>query len=55
MLLKFPIIIRFSNGTRMIGEEVFLRGFYELCSGETQEKICVNVFGREFTQHHDVW
>jgi hypothetical protein len=39
----------------MIGEEVFLRGFYELCSGETQEKICVNVFGREFTQHHDVW
>ena len=34
----------------MIGEEVFLRGLYELCSGETQEKICVNVFGREFTQ-----
>ena len=30
-------------------EEVFLRGLYELCSGENQEKVSAHVFGREFS------
>ena len=34
----------------MIGEEVFLRGLYELTSGDNQEKNCVNVFGRKYSR-----
>ena len=37
ILLKFP------------GEEVMLRGLYELASGETKHKISANVFGREWS------
>jgi len=33
----------------MSGEEVFLRGLYELVSGEDQHNISANVFGREQT------
>lgn len=33
----------------MTGEEVFLRGLYELVSGDNQERICLNVFGREYS------
>jgi len=47
--LNFPEYIIFSNRSRMSGEECFLRGLYELVSGENQEKICINVFGRECT------
>jgi hypothetical protein len=46
-LLKFPDVVKFDNRSTMIGEEVFLRGLYELTSADNQEKICVNVFGRE--------
>jgi hypothetical protein len=47
--LRFPDIVRFTNRSKMRGEEVFLRGLYELVSGETQHKIAHNVFGRELT------
>ena len=30
----------------MKGEEILLRGLYELCSGEYQHKIADNIFGR---------
>ena len=33
----------------MSGEEIFLRGLYELASGETKHKISTNVFGRDWT------
>jgi len=36
-LLGFPRVIRFKNRRRMSNEEVFLRGLYELVSGENQE------------------
>ena len=48
-LLKFPAKVVFDNGATMTGEEVFLRGLYELASGETKHKISTNVFGREWT------
>lgn len=48
-LLRFPDKIVFENGSTMSGEEVFLRGLYELASGETKHKISTNVFGREWT------
>ena len=48
-LLKFPDIIVFDNKSKMTGEEVFLRGLYELASGETKHKISANVFGREWS------
>ena len=46
-LLKFPNKVIFDNRSTMGGEEVFMRGLYELVSGENQERICMNVFGRE--------
>ena len=48
-LLEFPETIRFDNRSRMSGEEVMLRGLYELASGETKHKISSNVFGREWS------
>lgn len=48
--LRFPESIVLSNGSRMPGEEVFLRGLYELVSGENQYNIAENVFGRDQTQ-----
>ena len=33
----------------MTGEEIFLRGLYELVSGEDEHNISVNVFGRDQT------
>lgn len=38
-----------SNGCSMVGEEVLLRGLYELVSGESQFNIAENVFGRDQT------
>jgi hypothetical protein len=49
-LLRFPNEVTFSNRAKMSGEEVFLRGLYELVSGETKYKIAVNVFGRCHTE-----
>lgn len=48
-LLKFPEFVRFDNRSKMSGEEVYLRGLYELVSGETQHVIAETVFGRDLT------
>ena len=48
-LLRFPAVIRFDNRSKMTGEEVFLRGLYELCSDESKHKISNNVFERDWT------
>lgn len=46
-LLRFPELITFDNRAKMSGEEVFLRGLYELRSGDTQYDVSVNLFGRD--------
>ena len=46
-LLHFPDICKFENRCEMTGEEVFLRGLYELVNGETKHNISRNVFGRD--------
>ena len=38
-LLKFPDVVTFVNGITMTGEETFLRGLYELRSGNTNDDI----------------
>jgi len=48
-LLKFDSKCILNNGSAISGEEVFLRGLYELSSGENHEKISANIFGREFS------
>ena len=49
-LLRFPDYeVSFSNRGKMHGEEIFLRGLYELVSGENKFKISRNVFGRCYT------
>ena len=45
--LNFPSICYLSNKSVMSGEEIFLRGLYELVSGEDQFNISENVFGRD--------
>jgi hypothetical protein len=40
-----PNKMSLTNGASMSGEEVMLRGLYELVSGETQFNIATNVFG----------
>jgi len=42
--------IVFSNRSVMSGEEVLLRGMYELTTGEFQSSVSLNVFGRELSQ-----
>lgn len=39
----------FDNKETMRGEEILLRGLYELASGESQHTISTNVFGRDQT------
>jgi hypothetical protein len=46
-VLKFPNRCKFDNRMVMSGEEVCLRGLYELISGEDQHNIGRNVFGRD--------
>jgi hypothetical protein len=36
-VLRFPAVVKFQNRRKLRGEEVFLRGLYELCSGNNQE------------------
>jgi hypothetical protein len=48
--LKLPEICRLRNGSTMAGEEVMLRGLYELVTGENQFNIAENIFGRKQTQ-----
>lgn len=49
VLLNFTAIAIFDNGERMEEEEVFLRGLYELASGESKHKIARTVFGRDMS------
>ena len=46
-LLNFPEDCKLYNGGSMKGEEVFLRGLFELCTGMNQTIICDTVMGRE--------
>ena len=48
-LLNIPEICKFDNRSEMSGEEVFLRGLYELVNGETKHNISRNVFGRDWS------
>ena len=48
--LRFPAVVKFQNRSKMSGEEVFLRGLYELVNGENQYNIAENVFGRDQSQ-----
>ena len=48
-LMEWPDMCTFSNGSRMRGEEVFLRGLHELVSGNTKHLICETIFGREYS------
>ena len=48
--LNFPPIVKFKNGMKkMPGEEVFLRGLFELVSGAKKHLIAEHVFGRDFS------
>jgi len=44
-LLKFPERVTFESGHSLQGEELFLRGLYELVTAENQHRMCRNVFG----------
>ncbi len=46
-VLKFPFRCKFDNRMVMSGEEVCLRGLYELISAEDQDNIARNVFDRD--------
>ena len=46
-LLRFPSDVTLGNGQRLPGEEVFLRGLYEIRSGDNQYDAAINVFGRD--------
>jgi hypothetical protein len=45
--LQFPDHCVLENRACMTGEEILLRGLYELVSGTDQFEIAVNVFGRD--------
>jgi hypothetical protein len=49
LVLNFPTEVRFDNRSKMPGEEVFLRGLYELSTGENKYTIAENVFGRHYS------
>jgi hypothetical protein len=44
-VLNFEPVVVLPNRAVMTGEEVYLRGLFELCGGEDQFKICKLVFG----------
>lgn len=44
-LMQFPPVIKFDNSSTMSGEEVFIRGMYELVTGEKKSSI-VDKLGR---------
>jgi hypothetical protein len=48
--LRFPEWVILENRSKMKGEEIMLRGLYELVNGEDQNSIATNVFGRDFSQ-----
>jgi len=45
ILLQFPDKVRLENRSTMSGEEVFMRGLYELCTG-AKKALVSEVFGR---------
>ena len=45
--LQFDETCSLENRSSMPGEEVMLRGLYELVSGNDQNEIAVNIFGRD--------
>ena len=47
-LLCLPDDCTFDNRSKMVGEEVFLRGLYELVSGANKHEIA-RVFGRDWS------
>jgi hypothetical protein len=47
-LLRLPDECTFDNRSKMAGEEVFLRGLYELVSGANKHEIA-GVFGRDWS------
>lgn len=48
--LQFLEVVHLSNRSTMSGEEVFLRGLFELVSGSDQIEIATFVFGRDQSQ-----
>ena len=53
-LLRFPYKVRFSNRVTLSGEEIMLRGLYEMNSRDTQYKISRH-FGRCWTMQSRAW
>jgi hypothetical protein len=49
-LLNFNDKCKLYNKGSMKGEEVFLRGLFELCTGMNQQIICDTIMGREQCQ-----
>jgi hypothetical protein len=48
--IQMPETVILENGSKMPGEEVMLRGLYELVSGNDKHEIAENVFGRDYSQ-----
>ena len=46
-LFKFPEYCILENGSKMKGEQLFLRGLFELRTGDNQERMCTFLFHRE--------
>lgn len=46
-LLRMPNSVTFENNAVMSGEEIMLRGLYEMVTGDTQYNISSNIFGRD--------
>ena len=49
-LLKFPERVTFKYGHSFSGEEVFIRGLYEMVTADNQHRMCRNVFGGQQPQ-----
>jgi hypothetical protein len=45
--LSFPLLVKFENKMKMSGEEVLLRGLFELVTGAKKHLISHHVFGRD--------
>ena len=48
LLLRFPDKVRLENRSTMSGQEVFMRGLYELCTG-AKKTIVSEIFGRHLS------
>ena len=54
-VLRNPAVIQLRGGNVLSGEEVLLRGLYELVSGENQYRIAANVFGVDQPLQSKAW